>query len=367
MNRREFLVATGALTIGSLLGPIAMAGPRLKILMLGGTNFVGPAIVSEALARGHEVTLFNRGITNPDIFPSLEHVRGDRTQEGAYAALGNRRWDIAIDTWQDDPSVVREACTALRDQVGAYSYISSIAVYGGRNYRVPFFDESSPLPALPEDRTEMGYSARKQLSEMYVAETFPGAHTLHRAHGIHGVNGKGQLGNGAGSAYWPIRVLRGGEVLAPGSPDDTTQYTDVRSLAGFVIDAAERRLNGAFNVCQTLTMHDFLHRLAAVSESDAHFTWVPAEFLFERDIASFTDIPQWVSHQETEGAFYLASTDRLRAAGFRTRPYEQLVKDVLRAFHLHHADHDFTEPDKGPRIAQEEQRLLEEWHNLQAS
>lgn len=366
MNRREFLVASGALTIGSLIGPIATAARRLKILMLGGTNFVGPAIVSEALARGHEVTLFNRGITNSDLFASLEHVRGDRTHDDAYADLGNRHWDIAIDTWQDDPSVVREACNALYDRAGAYSYISSIAVYGGRNYRVPFFDESSPLPPLPEDRADLSYPARKQLSELYVAEIFPEAHTLHRAHGIHGVNGKGHLGNGAGSAYWPIRVLRGGEVLAPGAPEDTTQYTGVRSLAGFVIDAAERRLNGAFNVCETLTMHDFLHRLAAVSDSDARFTWVPAAFLFERGISSFTDIPQWVSHEETEGAFYLASTDRLRAAGFRSRPFERLVKDVLRAFHLHHADFNFAQPGNGPRIAREEQRLLEEWHDFQA-
>jgi 2'-hydroxyisoflavone reductase len=374
-NRRRLLGLGGGAAAALVAEPAwtrLFAPPRrLDLLVLGGTSFVGPHLVSEALARGHRVTLFNRGITHPELFPTLERLRGDRLADDGLAALaGGRRWDAVIDTWQGSPVAVAESAALMAGRVAHYAYVSTIAVYGGANYRQPGYSERSPIPdpgPLPRDRSaSLDYPRRKRLGELAVQQAFPTASSLHRAHGIVGTDAAGRLDHPeigiAGKAWWPVRLAVGGEVLAPGEPTDTTQYTDVVDLARFVVGCVEERQSGAFNVCETATLRDFFAALIAEARADVQLTWVPAAFLFERGLESFTDVPFWVSHGELEGAFYQASTERARVAGWRPRPIADTFGDVRRAFFLHHRGFDFGDPEHGIELARREGEVLRAWH-----
>jgi 2'-hydroxyisoflavone reductase len=375
LDRRRFLqglAVAAAWAPASAWARLLAPQRTLDVLVLGGTNFVGPHLVASALARGHRVALFNRGVTNPDLFPGLERLRGDRLADGGLAALGGeRRWDAVVDTWQGTPLAVAESAALLAGRVGHYAYVSSIAVYGSRNYRVPGFHEGAPLLDLrdgpPTEKTvDVPYPARKVYSERALVSALPQAHSLHRAHGIVGLDHAGRLDNPeiglAAKAWWPVRVAAGGEVLAPGARTDTTQYTDVTDLAAFVVHCIEEQRTGPFNVCETVTMADFLAAIRQEARSDARFTWVPADFLVAQGLESFVDVPLWVSHQEVEGAFYQASTERARAAGLRLRPVAQTFGEVRRSFFLHHAGFEFGDPGRGIALARVEREVLAAWH-----
>lgn len=372
VDRRRFLALSGLAMLGAAghAQDRLWAPPRrLRLLMLGGTGFVGPHIVSYALSRGHEVTLFNRGVSNPGLFRDLEQLRGDRSEAEALRVLGvDRTWDACIDTWQGSPLAVARAAAALRSRCGHYAYVSSIAVYGGGTFRRPGFDEASPLldpGPLPEvDDATMDYPRRKRHAERLIAEAFPETSSLHRAHGIVGRDAEGQLAHaeiGLSKAWWPVRIARGGEVLAPGEPSDTTQYTDVVDLAEFIVHAVEEGLTGPFNVCATATMRDFLGELRREARSDARFVWVDHRFLVARGLHSFTDIPQWVSHQEAEPGFYQASPQRAITAGLRTRPVAATYGPIRRAFFMHHAGYDFGNVETGFALARREAEVLAAW------
>ena len=380
MRRRDFLTATLAAAGGLLLpgraragaGSIHRAAARpLRILVLGGTNFVGPAVVRLALERGHEVTLFNRHVTNPWLFTHLERLVGNRYPdrgEGIRPLAGDRRWDAVVDTWQESPLCVRETAELLRERTGYYAYVSSIAVYQSRNYRREVLTEDMALPeaSMPETTAaELSYPARKQLGEQAVAEALPERHGIFRAYAIVGTDGRGRLDYGGAralkSCYWPIRLREGGEVLAPGDGSDPTQWTDVRDLAELIVHCLETETFGTFNVSAKASFRDFLHELAGLSGAEPSLTWVPAAFLFERGLAPFTDVPGWVSHTEVESGFYRASTERARRAGFRPRSVAQTYRPVVDTFLRDHPEYDFTEPGYGPAIARRERELLAAW------
>ncbi|MFP3939821.1 MAG: NAD-dependent epimerase/dehydratase family protein [Acidobacteriota bacterium] len=380
MRRRDFLTASLAAASGLLLpgriragaGSIHRQAPRpLRILVLGGTNFVGPAIVRLALERGHEVTLFNRHHTNPWLFTHVERLVGDRYPnrgDGLRSLAGDRRWDAVVDTWQESPICVRETAKLLRERCGYYAYVSSIAVYQGRNYRRRALTEDMELPpaTMPETTAaDLPYPARKQLGERAVSEAFPERHGIFRAYAIVGTDGRGRLDYGGPRAlkgcYWPIRLRAGGEVLAPGDGTDPTQWTDVRDLAEFIVHCLETETFGTFNVSTGASFRDFLHELSRLATADPTLTWVPAEFLFERNLASFTDVPGWVSHTEVESGFYRGSTERAREAGLRPRSIAQTFRPVVDTFLRDHGEYDFTEPGYGPAIARREGELLAAW------
>lgn len=373
MRRRDFLATTLAGTGGLLFarqaragaGPIHRKASRpLRILFLGGTNFVGPAIIDVALERGHEVTLFNRGTTNSWLYTWLERLVGNRYPDrapGLKALDGNRRWDVVIDTWQDSPVAVDLTAKLLRDRVDSYFYISSIAVYQGLNYRKSSFDESAPLPPaeMPDSiDAQLPYQRRKQLGENAVARAFPGRHGILRAYGIVGTDARGRFIDPP--PYWPARLYRGGEILAPGDGLDHTQWTDVRDLAEFTLHAIETELHETYNVSVgATTFENFLRGLGELSPESAGLTWVPAEFLFERGIRSFVDVPLWVWREETEKGFFYASTKKARAAGLHPRSIAETFGPVIDTFLRDHPDFDFTA--HGPAIARQEKELLAAW------
>jgi 2'-hydroxyisoflavone reductase len=300
----------------------------VRLLVIGGTKFLGRATVEEALGRRHEVTLFNRGETNPDLFPDAEKLRGDRA--GDLSALAGRSFDAVVDPSGYVPHVVRASAELLADSVELYVFISSISVYAdhsGRN------DEDSPLEELgdyPIDELVRGeddpgnYGALKALCEQAVAEVFPGRHANVRPGLIVGAyDPTGRF------TYWPHRVARGGEVLAPGPPEREIQFVDVRDLAAWLLDVAERRVSGTFNATQTgLPWAEALETARQAASSDASFTWVSDEFLAEHDVGEWMELPLWLRDPDWVGT-HMADVTRALEAGLTFRPLEQTVRETL--------------------------------------
>jgi 2'-hydroxyisoflavone reductase len=293
----------------------------LRLLVLGGTQFLGRAAVEAALARGHEVTLFNRGQTNPELFPEVERLRGDR--HGDLSALKGREWDAVIDPSGFVPRVVRASAELLRGSVGHYVFVSSISVY-----REPYeagFDESAPVfenePA--SERVEEQYAELKAACERVLAETLPGAHAIVRAGlivGPHDPTGR--------FSYWPLRVAGGGDVLAPAPPERRIQFVDVRDLGDWLVRLAEERTSGTFNAVRpVLTMAELLETCREVAGSDARLVWVDESFLLEQGVGVWMELPLWLPGDDA--AFLQADVSRAEAAGLRFRPLEETIGDTL--------------------------------------
>jgi 2'-hydroxyisoflavone reductase len=294
ISRRSFL-QTSALGAGALSIPNAawaLADPRqvpaLRILVLGGTGFIGPHMVQRALDRGHSVTLFNRGRSNTHLFPEVERLVGDRN--GQLDALVGRTWDVVIDNSGYYPSHVRQSAELLAGSVEHYLFTSTVDAY--RDYRVAGIDESYPLgrrPAGAPENPQQYYGPLKAECEDVVTEVFPDNSTRVRPGWIAGPGDNNHL-----FTYWVMRVARGGEVLATGEPSDPMQITDVRDLANWYIHILENRITGPFNaVGPVITMGGMLERIRTTLGSEAEFTWVDADFLLERDVHAWTDIPIW--------------------------------------------------------------------------
>ena len=289
----------------------------MKLLVLGGTKFLGRAAVEAALARGDEVTLFNRGETNPELFPEAEKLRGDR--HGGLSALEGREWDAVIDPSGYVPRVVRASAELLRGSVGHYVFVSSASVYA--EPYVPGFDESAPTVELenPESEDVIGdYGALKAACEQVVGEVFPDASTNVRAGlivGPHDQSGR--------FTYWPLRISLGGPVLAPAPPEQLVQFVDVRDLGAWLVDAAARRVAGTFNATGEPIRLDTV--LAACG--DAELVWVDEQFLLDQGIGPWMELPLWVPREAA--AFLQMSVAAAVAAGLRFRPVEETARDTL--------------------------------------
>ena len=279
-----------------------------------------------ARARGHEVTLFHRGRTHPDLFPDLEHVRGDR--DGGLAPLQGRSWDAALDTSGYVPRLVRDSCELLRDAVGHYTFVSTISVYADSTR--PGITETDSLATLPEgasreELTGESYGPLKVLCEREVESVFGGRATIVRAGLIFGPHDLTDR-----TAYWPLRVAEGGDVLAPGRPERPIQLIDVRDLAVWMVCLAERRIDGTFNATgpeSTLTMERFLSTCREVAGSNARFIWLDEPFLLERKVTPFGEMPLWVP--ERFQAFQTVDGARAFAAGLTCRPLADTVRAAL--------------------------------------
>jgi 2'-hydroxyisoflavone reductase len=293
----------------------------MKLLILGGTAYLGRHAVEAALARGHEVTLFNRGRTNPDLFPQVERLRGDR--DGDLAALEGRRWDAVLDTSGYLPRVVRASCELLRDAIGHYTFISSISAYADSTKSgITEDDALAPLPdGSPEEVTGETYGPYKALCEREVAAAFLERCAIVRAGLIFGPHDKTER-----SGYWPMRVAEGGEVLAPGRPERPIQLVDVRDLAAWLVRVAEARIGGVFNATgpiQPLTMGRFLENCREVTGSSAEFTWVDEAFLLDKKVGPYSELPLWVP--ERYNAFENVDCSRAFAAGLACRPLTETL------------------------------------------
>jgi 2'-hydroxyisoflavone reductase len=325
----------------------------MKLLIIGGTRFLGRALVEEGRAAGHEITLFNRGQSNPALFPDLEQIHGDR--EGGLDVLGGRQWDAVIDTCGYVPRVVRASAEFLVGAVEHYTFISSASVYA--EPLRPGTDEDSPVTTIPdktvEEITGETYGPLKALCEAASTEAMTGRALLVRAGLIVGPHDQSDR-----FTYWPVRIARGREVLAPGSPEYAVQFIDVRDLARWILMATEARLTGPYNVTgprEPLPLGRLFATCREVSGSDARFTWVDEAFLTAHEVAPYTEMPLWVPAEY--GAFNGFSIAKALAAGLSFRPVEETVRDTLTWAEGRPADYTW----RGGLSAEREAALLAEW------
>ena len=301
----------------------------MRLLVLGGTKFLGRAVVEEALARGHEVTMFNRGETNSELFPGVEKLRGNR--DGDLSALEGRDWDAVVDPSGYLPRIVRASAELLADRVGHYTFVSSISVYG--DFSEPPREDETPLIRLDDTSDESlegdRYGGFKALCEQVVADVFAGRSARLRAGLIVGPNDPtGRF------TYWPSRVARGGEVLAPGRKGRQVQFIDVRDLGAWMVELGERGVAGAFNAVgpePPITISELLESCRAVSGSDAWFTWVDEKFLRENEVGEWMELPLWIAETGDPAWRRMMEADVSRAVaeGLRFRPVADTVRDTL--------------------------------------
>lgn len=345
-SRRHFLQYS--LTAASMmaLAPEAFAGSskksqalakkKLKILVLGGTGFLGPAFVNAAQARGHSLTLFNRGKTRPQLFPNMEKLHGDRDpQKGeGLKALEGRKWDAVLDTSGYYPRIVGASARLLAANVKHYVYISSISAYA--NNDVPWEDESGPTAVMADPTVEnMGknfenFGGLKRLCEEAAEKAMPGRVANIRPGYIVGPDDASDR-----FTWWPVRYDRGGEMLAPGSPEDPIQIIDVRDLAEWLVVVMENNLTGIYNATgpeKPWTMGGLLAACKEATGKDTKLTWVPSEFLVKNKEDGEGDIPIWAPPIGKTKGFHQRSIDKALKAGLKFRPGSVTVKDTLAYF-----------------------------------
>jgi 2'-hydroxyisoflavone reductase len=306
------------------------------MLILGGTGFLGPAVVEEAIARGHSMTLFNRGKTNPQLFPDLEKIQGDR-EVGiepleAEVAQG-RTWDVVIDTSGYVPSHVRASASLVAEGARQYVFLSSVGAYADHGQPA---DETSPVAQADEEwiagvktirESLANYGAMKALCEQEAEAAMPGRVTNIRPGLIVGPRDRSDR-----FTYWAVRVYRGGEILAPGAGIDPVQLVDVRDLATWILDCIEKKIMGLFNAISPagrFTMAEMLYGIKGAFTTDARFTWVDADFLEAHEVAAWTNLPVWIPAEGEYAAFHLVSTEKAVAAGLKFRPLADTARDTV--------------------------------------
>ena len=353
MKRRDFLKLTAAAALTAPL--LAAPGRPLDILILGGTGFIGPHQVEEALGRGHNVTIFNRGKSGPDMFPQLENLIGDRDND--LKALKGRKWDAVIDNSGFVPRWVKQSTELLKGNVDHYLYMSSLSIYADNT--VIGQTESGKLQQLKdptsEERSAANYGGMKALSEKFVQVSFPKAATLMRA-GL--VVGPGDPTDRF--TYWPVRLHRGGRVLAPGTPKDPIQCIDVRDLARWTIQAIEEKHYGAYNLTgpyHQLTMGDFLDTVKETINSEAQLTWVDASFLEREKVAPWTDLPLWIPPDSDFRGFVRVDISKAVNAGLTFTPMATTVQDSLAWYRTIDEEREL----KAGLTRSKEVALLEKW------
>lgn len=305
----------------------------LDILILGGTGFTGPEQVEYATARGHRVTLLNRNKTRPDFFKGrVEQLIGDLNDD--VTALKGKKFDVVIDNPTTLPAWVRNAAQYLKGNTKHYIFVSTLSVYSD-NSKIGQDENAAttPMPAdldpytLDRANATKYYGALKTFSEQEVARQYPGINTIIRPTLI-----VGPLDRTDRFTYWPYRIDKGGEVLAPGSPTDPVQYIDSRDLAEWTIRVAEQRVFGTFNAlgpATPTTMGEMLYGIKAITTAGAQFTWVPADFLAEQKIRAWRDMTVWVPPAGPSAGFSRFTNARALAAGLTFRPLSVTAKDTL--------------------------------------
>jgi 2'-hydroxyisoflavone reductase len=297
----------------------------MKLLVLGGTQFLGRHLVEAALARGHEVTLFNRGQTRPELHPGAARLVGDR--DGNLTALADGEWDAVLDTSGYVPRVVRASAELLEPRVGRYLFVSSISAYA--DYSRPGIAEDAPLARLEEETEEYrgpAYGALKALCEAVVRETYGDRATVVRPGLIVGPwDPTGRF------TYWPVRVAEGGDVLAPEPADAAVQVIDARDLAAFCLRLVEGGAGGVVNAtgpAEPLTLGRLLDECRAVAGSDARFVWVPGDWLERHEVGPWMELPLWLPGADYAGFQQIDLTNAL-AAGLSFRPLADTIADTL--------------------------------------
>jgi 2'-hydroxyisoflavone reductase len=296
----------------------------VKLLVIGGTRFLGRHVAQQALDAGHRVTLFHRGKSNAALFPEAEHRIGDR--DGDLAALEVGTWDAVIDTSAYVPRQVRTMAAALRSRVGHYQLISTISVYA--DFSQPGVSEDAALARLDDAATEVidgqTYGGLKAVCEQALLETMPERGTIVRPGllvGPHDPTGR--------FTWWVQRLLRGGEVLCPGSPQAALQFIDARDAAAFALHQAEGARRGVFNLTgplEPLTMGAFFERARATLQPTAALRWVDEAALLAAGVEPWTELPLWVPADMA--GLHWVDIARARAAGLRCHTVEDTLRDT---------------------------------------
>ncbi len=347
--------------------PVGKAPQPLRLLILGGTGFTGPHQVRYALARGHKVTVFNRGRTHPGELPKeVEQLIGDRN--GKLDALKGRKWDVVLDNPTTLPVWVRDAAQILKGNVDRYVFISTISVYSDNSK--PDGDEGGALAkydgtdAMKETQETLRasnfglYGPLKVLSEREAEKWFPGKALIIRPGLIVGPGDPTDR-----FTYWPVRIDHGGEALAPGNPTDPVQFIDGRDLAEWTIRMIEQGTTGVFNATgprSLLTIAEMLYGIKAVTTSDAKFTWVDADFLEAQKVSPWGDMPVWIPPRGDALGFARISIKCALDKGLTFRPLADTARDTLDWYKTLSAE---RRAKMGAGIApQRETEVLAAWH-----
>lgn len=341
----------------------------MKLLILGGPRFLGRHLLSSALARGHRVTVFNRGRTEPDLFPEVEKLRGDRATD--LSALEGRTWDAVLDSSGFLPGVVGRTTHLLRGRVGHYTFVSSVSVYA--DFSKPGMDESAPVSTLTAEQWKVSesidaseprntpaflelYGALKTECERVVEDGFPGRAAIPRPGLIVGPHDYMDR-----FPYWVSRVAEGGDVLAPGRPARPVQVIDVRDLADWMVRLAEGGIAGVFNATgpeSPFPMSEMLETCRVAASSDARFVWVDEAFLTERKVGAWEELPMWVPETTSTEHLGILQMDVRRAvqSGLAFRPLIETTRDTL-AWERARGPHEW----RAGLARDRERALLEDW------
>ena len=328
----------------------------MNLLILGGTVFLGRHLVDAALARGHTITLFNRGQHNADLFPQVEKLRGNR--DGDLDALRGKSWDAVIDTCAFVPRIIEASAKILADAVDHYTFISTISVFPDNI--PPNADETAAVSKLQDASVEQitgeTYGPLKALCEQTVERIMPGRSLVIRPGLIVGPNDPTDR-----FTYWPHRIARGGEVLTPGNPSSHVQIIDVRDLAEWTIRMVEAKRTGMFNAtgpANALTMYQTLDECVRVSKSNTRLTWVDEQFLLDAGVGPWVEMPLWIPEKENQTGMMQINCDKATADGLRFRPLSDTIRDTLAWDTTRASDIEWRAGMKHEREAE----LLAKWH-----
>ena len=365
-TRRSFLSSLAAAGAVAPFCARAARGARSarvapqKILVLGGTAFLGPHFVRAAQAKGHTVTLFNRGKTNPKLFADLEQLRGDR-ETGDLASLQGRTFDAIVDTSGYVPAHVEATAKLFADTAKHYQFISTISVYGSFGERPDTIDESTAVTTVgDEDVAKVGtirqsmpfYGPMKARCEAAAEAAMPGKVANLRP-GL--IVGPGDTSDRF--TWWPVRIDKGGEVLAPGDPDGHVQFVDVRDLADWMLHCLEQGVTGVHNVtgfAGRVSMAEVLAACKCATSNAVTLTWVGEEFLAENKVQPYMQMPLWIPR---DGRTVVAN-GKAMASGMRFRPIADTVRDTLQWAKTERGDKPFL---RTGLPAEREQELLAKW------
>ena len=378
-TRRDFVrtAASGVLGAGLIGGDgfgveratrierrISQARESLRILILGGTGFTGPFQIEYALARGHQVTVFNRGRTQPTVNAQLleqvEQLVGDRDND--IEALKGGEWDAVIDNSSSVPRWTRQTAELLKATAAVYLFTSSLSVHSD-NSKIGI-NEDDPVIKLEdptvEEVTGATYGGLKALCEEETRRAFPDGAIIVRPGLIVGPGDRSDRWT-----YWPLRIARGGEVMAPGTPDDPTQHIDARDLAEFDIHLIEQRKVGTYSAVgplSPLSMAELLYGIRAVVSNEISFTWVDADFLEEHEVQAWSEMTSWVPPRGEMAGFNRFDISRAVGAGLEFRPLATTAKDTLDWWQT--LPEERTASPRAGLAPDKEQRVLAAWHAL---
>lgn len=361
MDRRQFIKTSGVL--GAMATVPSFAHPKPgKVLVLGGTRYFGPVLVEELLRQGYDVTLFNRGKTNPHLFPKLTKIRGDReTLDGrGLSALqaSKTEWDWVVDTWQGFSKCVIDTAHLLAQRTAQYQYVSTVSVYD--KWDKIGITETEPLNPLPADVealiTENRYALRKTFAEQALQKILPKNSAFFRSHGMRGYPTTAPRHE----PYWQVKVMRGGDLVLP-SDIDYYQITDMVSLARFMITCGQTQTMGPFNVCYPpILFRDFIQNIVEQTNSKVTLHWIPQAFLLANDVKLMRERP---------AGRYRFKVDKAMQSGLTNRSQSVLLADQLQGYLDRNPKDDFVfgKPNTATISSQREQEIIRLWEKQRSS